>query len=408
MADLKLTIETDADLGTRQRAEGVLGVLCGGRFAPERFGEHEPLRGKFDPAHPGPLIEAWLGKAIRPDYWTGTVFLRRKKAVPYFATIRWVRGQAKMNVLTLTVPQKSVSAKVVKEVLNLGRDLFEAVDGQFGYVCDRMEYLTKNVSGWWEHPETGRVQGGRHLGTDRSQHLPGLYWANFFGTSYVDFFSESRLKAAPTWSGERLPGGSWLLLTAAAPEHWESPETALIETQVREHLGDDAFFDIGNPDRRTVAPKLRFTRTLGGRRGGVTASPVAATYLRAPQDAQWFISNVLQLVSRLRSRLSEHVLDLTSESLEHLDRWAIDQGAAASPDDRSLVIEMAAYYGEVLRRAVGGRWRLKRDAPEVPVVELPGQSADDPFVRVVKLLQDGTSLCGWQELILRGGETSLE
>ena len=154
MGDLKLTIETDADLGTREQAQRVLEVLSNGRFAPERFGEHEPPRGRFDPSDPEPLIEIWLGKQIRPDFWTGTVFLNRSKAVRYGATIRWVRGQSKMNSITLTVREWDVSTRVVEEVLSLGRSLFEAVGGQFGYVCDRTEYLTKNVSGWWAHPES--------------------------------------------------------------------------------------------------------------------------------------------------------------------------------------------------------------------------------------------------------------
>ena len=412
MGDLQLTIETDHDLGTRAMAEGLLAVLSQhSRFEPERFGDHEPLRTRYDPTQRESVVQLWLGKAIQPDYWTGGALLSRTKAVPYFGSVSWVRGQRKMNSVTITVPEKHIRGGVVKDLLALGRDIFRTVSGQYGFTCDRHEYIAKNMTGWWVHPKTGRRQGGAHHGYDRTRHLPGVYWANFFGPAYVKFFGEDRLQTAPAHAKERLDATGWLLLTAESPDVWEHPDVKTIQERVVQHLGVDAFFSIGNPDRPTVAPPLELSTSIGGYRGGVTHHrPIAQDYLRTSEEARWFIEHVLDLVARLRSRIGARArLDLSPESLRHLDtfvrRLVTDQ---ANKDHREIVLEMAAYYGEVVRRSLSGEWKMASGALPTPIVVLHDYgTTEDPFVRVVKLLQDGDGLSAWYDFVKQGGEKLL-
>lgn len=411
MGDLDLRIETDRDLGTREAAEAFLDVLSSHpRFQPERFGEYEPLRMRYDPAQRESLIQLWLGKAIRPDYWVGGVLVRRSKAVSYYGSVSWRRGQRKMNSVWITIPDKHLKAGVAYELLTLGRDIFRAVGGQYGFACDSHEYITKNMTGWWAHPETGRWQGGGHHGYDRTRHLPGIYWANFFGPAYIRFFSEDRLQTAPAYAKERVDEMGWLLLTAESPGSWERPDVRTAQDRLVKHLGTDAFFDLADPDRPTVAPPFELFTSPGGHRGGVTHHPpIWQEYLPTNEEARWFLEHVLDLVERFRSRSGEGAkLDLSPESLRCVDTFARRRVVREAKDHREIVLEVAAYYGEVLRRTLGGEWKSAPGTPPTPIVVLRDYgTTEDPFVRVVKLLQDGDSIWAWYDFVKKGGEKLL-
>ena len=410
MGDLQLTIETDRDLGTREMAERFLTVLSRhSRFEPERFGDHEPLRMHYDSTHRESLVQLWLGKAIQPDYWSGGILLSRTKVVRYVATVSWVRGQRRMNSVTITVPEKQARRGVPNELLALGRDIFHTIDGQYGFACDRHEYMAKNMTEWWVHLQTGRRQGGKHCGHDRTRHLPGVYWANFFGPTYVKFFGEDRLEGAPAYAKERLDCEGWLLVTAKSPDAWESPEVKSIQESLVDHMGRDAFFNIANPDRPTTAPRFELVTSLGGYRGGVTHRSIATEYVRTREEAHQFIEHVLDLIGRLRSRVGQgSELDLSPESLKYLDASAPPPvGAEANEDARALVREMAAYYGEVVRRSLGGDWTITSGDAQTPIVALPDGTSEDPFVRIVKLLHDGDRLSAWYDFVKQGGEKLL-
>ncbi len=411
MSDLKMVVETDRDIGTREAAEVFLGVLSRHpRFLPQRFGVHEPLRTAYDPGDHDSFIHVWLGEPIQPDYWVGNILIRRTKAIPYFGSVSWVRGQRRMNSVAVTIPDRHVSAGVVDETLALGQDLFCALGGQYGYACDWNEYVEKNMTGWWVHPETGRRQGGKHHGHDRTRHLPGVCWANFFGPAYVEFFGEERLEGAPAFAKERLPCGGWLLFTASSPGAWDRADTRLMQEHLKDHLGRDAFFALAHPDRPTVAPKLALFTSVGGRRGGVTVRPIAQDYVSTPDEASWFIEHVLELVGRLQSRVpASQKLDLTPESLKYLDAVGqrIRKRLSGDGAHRALVIEVAAYYGEVVRRGLEGQWQLGDSC--TPIVAIPKYGTpEDPIVRAVKFVEDDASLSNWFDLIRRGGEKLLQ
>ncbi|QKS71211.1 hypothetical protein FLK61_31350 [Paenalkalicoccus suaedae] len=71
--------------------------------------------------------------------------------------------------------------------------------------------------------------------------LPGVFWCNYFGKKYVDFFQENTIKSFPWFQLENLSDGILTFLS-------ESPLDKIVkddnlEIQAKKHLGKDSFGD---------------------------------------------------------------------------------------------------------------------------------------------------------------------
>jgi hypothetical protein len=91
-------------------------------------------------------------------------------------------------------------------------------------------------------------------GSDIRRCLPGIYWANFFGSQYVNWFGESKFQNLPSYTQQDLLQGGKLILSSGSPLDYE--QSAVVEREVfmRKELGESAFFDIQNPTRLTDSP----------------------------------------------------------------------------------------------------------------------------------------------------------
>ena len=81
-------------------------------------------------------------------------------------------------------------------------------------------------------------------------------------------------------------------------------------------------------------------------------------------DGQAFVANVPGLVARLEKRLrvGGRGLDYSRASLRRLDAYVagLHQAQTTANTDPQLFQEITAYYGETLRRAVGGEWQVSQ------------------------------------------------
>ncbi|HMA37142.1 MAG TPA: hypothetical protein VKY74_21990 [Chloroflexia bacterium] len=123
------------------------------------------------------------------------------------------------------------------------------------------------------------------------------------------------------------------------------------------HLGRDAFFEKRYPAKRCRAPQFTFEQVSFGRPIEVVMSdPVTETI----PDAQCFVQEAPlraeALVQRFHGQLDYSVASLNpvdsfilKKSYRHADPWAKEHS-------RLLLQELVAYYGEVLRRNLEGRW----------------------------------------------------
>lgn len=252
MTEFILSMTTDDAIGTGTCAERVLSALSAPLWMPERYGRHEPLPHTFDASDPQAFVQSWqeAGDVARNE---ASFHFGRRRKNRYDAAAIWNPHRRRLSALDFTFRTRVPGDFKVAPYLDVATSLFKAVNGQYAFVCTREEFWTKNVSDSWIGP-AGRMEGGRARGTDLTQCLPGLYWANFFGPVYLDFFGSDRIDSSPAFSVRR--GSDFrLLLSAATPLEWTAPETALRESQIREHLGSDAFFRLDQPTtRHTRAP----------------------------------------------------------------------------------------------------------------------------------------------------------
>jgi hypothetical protein len=72
------------------------------------------------------------------------------------------------------------------------------------------------------------------VGRDFGRFLPGVFWLNFYGRRYRELMV--------------------LIAIAGSPAAWDTPEYAVSEQQVQDHLGTELFFAKAEPRRVTIAP----------------------------------------------------------------------------------------------------------------------------------------------------------
>jgi hypothetical protein len=82
-------------------------------------------------------------------------------------------------------------------------------------------------------------------------------------------------------------------------------------------------------------------------------------------DGQALIENVPQLVARLEKRLRVRpgTLDYSRASLRRIDSYisSFHRSHTTAQTNPSLFQELTAYYGESLRRALSGEWRVREE-----------------------------------------------
>ena len=80
----------------------------------------------------------------------------------------------------------------------------------------------------------------------------------------------------------------------------------------------------------------------------------------APESVRQFADQVVEYV--LRSL--EMTLEYDSETLPILDHWLRTSDAPEPAAQLLIVTTAGAYFGEVVRRCLGGRWDLSAETPE--------------------------------------------
>jgi hypothetical protein len=111
----------------------------------------------------------------------------------------------------------------------------------YGFARMSDEYRASNLD---------ELGGVRAIGLDISRHLPGLYWANYFGPPYVSLIGGHKLMSAPAVRVDAI-GPGVLLLLAEDPRTWSQPSYMAKKRAVVESLGPEYFFDRTAPDRAT-------------------------------------------------------------------------------------------------------------------------------------------------------------
>lgn len=105
-------------------------------------------------------------------------------------------------------------------------------------------YLEWSTTGGHAPSPEYRVTGrGGGIGVALEEGIPGVFWGNYFGPFYVDWFGRGKFDVLPCVEKRWLDSGGIFFTTASTPFDWNTPAARQLQQAVKEHLGGDAFFD---------------------------------------------------------------------------------------------------------------------------------------------------------------------
>jgi len=232
---------------------------------PERCDVYEPLREKFDPEHIEEPIR-WLTTR------GGDFKFRRTRPVGIFGYLEnrlfsptWIRHGKKgpWEELKPKVPEPIFCTHWVVWInrtaaLKLGVDFLEdflltiyhASESDYGFLTAEEDHKDKNYLRY----DADDPIGGKFVGDDPEEGIPGLYWMNLFGPLYVNWFGKERFEGLPSTATKFLPDGSVFIQFGNSPDAWSSGEVVAQQRKAIAILGQQAFFDISRASRKLETP----------------------------------------------------------------------------------------------------------------------------------------------------------
>lgn len=174
-----------------------------------------------------------------PEYWLS---LYRNMMIPKNPHPDWLNMG--LDMAYFTVEQHT------EHFLHLAKSLYQWGDMVYGFVAHPKDYKAQT----WLPQQV--IIGNKLVGAvgdnEVMNALPGIFWANFFGPDYVDWFGREKFDRLPCYRLEELPDGGRLILTSPSPlEYDASGET---QETIKSYLGRPAFGDVQHPERPTISP----------------------------------------------------------------------------------------------------------------------------------------------------------
>jgi hypothetical protein len=130
-------------------------------------------------------------------------------------------------------------------------DACRTAQADYGFVSTDRDYRVKHFLSVKE----GVSELQQYIGDNPEQGIPGLYWMNFFGPMYVDYFGENKLAVlSECTEAVFLDDGAFFLRFGILPE--ESHALSILDRQrvVIRNLGEAAFFNRRYPERKLDIP----------------------------------------------------------------------------------------------------------------------------------------------------------
>jgi hypothetical protein len=410
MGYIEMNMKSTQCWNASSKAQEFVNILIseGDFLLPQKYDSREPERYVFEANNLAKLFEIWASD-------TGWLSLKRQKPFLWWMLIQnWrYREHRQFNQIMSGFDERYFAKEdnVVK-LLSCAKRLYVWGNMTYGYICHEQDWSRKNYFGIPTKVASGKtVSTG---GLDLREGLPGIYWANLFGPIYVDFFGREKFLTAPAYHKEELPDGGFLLLTAPSPLDYGRPEVQALEEALIDHLGRDAFFEKAYPEKPCQVPHFTFNQAAFGRPIEIVAyDPISEVI----PDPYRFVQEAPLLAEALIRRF-QGKLDYSPESLKQVDDFILKRSYRRPEPWRRgeegvrLMQELTAYYGEVLRRHLGGRWVVddrgegNKPHPAVIFTVVGVPQMEYPFARVDRLWEERVRADGLaiRFMLLQSGE----
>lgn len=357
-SNLNIDLWTLRDMGNAEDGLGFFRLLEHHGLWPDRIGGFEPIR---DPLPPGDYE-----KAVR--YWLDRIVMFKRGAPRnYSALATWwnnlPQGKWSFNSVSLWFPAKFGRQELVR-IVQLAHDLYELLQPV-------LMHVTTDVA----HQAQWKAHAHLHV------RLQGIHWLNFFGPIYCEHIGRHRLAAAGS-AAEGLPDGGMLVRVGDDPfaKYFEDPHSPEV-TRVKQAIGLEWFAE-AEPHR---VPPFDFSPLWRKEEMGDRPLP---TY-----DAIGPLASELEVCAAsceqtLRAALGDSAtLDWSSESLDALE--ALLYRVRRGNKHESLRRCIGWYFGEVVRRHLGGKWEYHADFRTWGIRGVGGkETVVFPFAKIEKLREE--------------------
>ncbi len=216
-------------------------------FVPDKFDSREPERYVFNEENQSRFLEFWKSEIK---------FLILKKIKPHISWIMirmWPKNMNRFNEMSASFDSRYLSEKNgINNLVSFAKKLYLWGRVDHGYICHEEDWNNKNYFGSFTKITKDRYSftGGISL----IENLPGIYWVNFFGPAYVDFFGEVKFKEIQTFSKEKMKNGGYLLIISETPNEFKSKNIIEEQNKIVEFLNKKAFFEKSKPQKKCCAP----------------------------------------------------------------------------------------------------------------------------------------------------------
>jgi len=233
---------TFSDLSSADLARSVIDYLLrsGEDWAPSLMGQADPPDMPFSRTNVEQAIEVLQHGKSTDRTSVGHIYLGRGEPPRVLYYLTWYRGpKPEFNQVSAQFPLETISRRQdVESLLDFVKGLFDLVDGVYGFIAHSAEWRAGHIR---RRVLERRIVEERLVKFSPDTPLTGIYWANFFGHSYVTRFREGCVERVAAHRKESTPKGTLLIITAPSPLDYEKLETQNLKESIKRDLGQDAF-----------------------------------------------------------------------------------------------------------------------------------------------------------------------
>jgi hypothetical protein len=200
-------------------------------LVPDKYGNCEPLKTKFDPEN----VDEFLDALDFPVYWK-----RKRSSNGTIGTIDYFRHRIHTQITISGKSSKVDPSKLIRFI----QDASILLCADFAYIS---LFSQEEADLSMIDKKANEISSSLGLGVTTHRlrkYLPELCWATLFGKPYIELFSRDRLLSAPAFSVQELSKDLiYLQLTENVSDFkTRYAEVNPIQKAVKEHLNCNAFF----------------------------------------------------------------------------------------------------------------------------------------------------------------------
>ncbi|WP_127531747.1 hypothetical protein [Paenibacillus kobensis] len=216
MYNMKIHLYTRARMDSKEIGSKFFQILERNKFAPDRVGPSEPLRLKYTNEV---ALSLWKSNE---DGLFGNISGKGMKPAFYFEAMWWVSPLRVFNTFSFLF-HDTIFRRNRFEIDQEFQECISLFLADYGFISHETSYLRQHV--------TGRLE-------DR---MPGIFWCNYFGPLYIDFFGEERLRVFPWIDVTNQSNG---MITYLSDDPFQLIDNNEKEESAKNYLGRESFGDL--------------------------------------------------------------------------------------------------------------------------------------------------------------------